>query len=493
MFRQPITQNAFLSMEADNCFSNIKADSFCGDYSLRATLRALLSSRMKEEDHIEAWFETHSMTKSYVASHSMEDVVRHLRNPGDADYFCERGGSICIHSLLCSQEDNYAVLEAIKSAFTNVHNGWVRLEKITDFYIRDFYVLCFVNAEARCVEIIVDSLDLKKLHYLQCSIIAFLPWYFDKSKGISEEEMELVQGLKEKRSPDRYLAALNKIASHYDFREMKIKRLLNDFETRFDRQECDRLRGMIRSRDEHIESYNRSIADALKERNEFSIRLLGLETKINSGNNDSDMMDFFLRSKNLSVESVSTSELQFTVKEYLDFFNEELASSIIGNSSSYVYYPDSRNYSNRIPHADMRMLMTAIFLDQTLRVKVCAAYKLKLGERCSAVSNYNFGYGYEEYIQNPHIQLYRCLGSYESKINKFVAENDYIGAVSQCVASCKSINFGDSTVMNKFMESFYGVYDSLNNRCIELPDGSVVTPKEAIKWLKKQQEGENNE
>ena len=27
----------------------------------------------------------------------------------------------------------------------------------------------------------------------------------------------------------------------------------------------------------------------------------------------------------------------------------------------------------------------------------------------------------------------------------------------------------------------------------ELPDGSVVAPKEAIKWLKKQQEGENNE
>ena len=85
MFRQPITQNAFLSTEADNCFSNINADSFCGDYSLKATLRALLSSRMKEEDHIETWFETHSMTKSYVASHSMEDVVKHLRNPGDAE------------------------------------------------------------------------------------------------------------------------------------------------------------------------------------------------------------------------------------------------------------------------------------------------------------------------------------------------------------------------------------------------------------------------
>ena len=64
----------------------------------------------------------------------------------------------------------------------------------------------------------------------------------------------------------------------------------------------------------------------------------------------------------------------------------------------------------------------------------------------------------------------------------------YIGAVSQCVASCKSLNFGDSVVMGEFMESLYGTRTSLNNKCIELPNGSTVTPKEAIAWLKKQEE-----
>ena len=40
----------------------------------------------------------------------------------------------------------------------------------------------------------------------------------------------------------------------------------------------------------------------------------------------------------------------------------------------------------------------------------------------------------------------------------------------------------------EFMESLYGVRINLNNKCIELPDGSTATPKEAIAWLKKQEE-----
>ena len=42
--------------------------------------------------------------------------------------------------------------------------------------------------------------------------------------------------------------------------------------------------------------------------------------------------------------------------------------------------------------------------------------------------------------------------------------------------------------MAEFMEGLYGERTSLNNKCIELPNGSTVTPKEAIVWLKKQEE-----
>ena len=319
-------------------------------------------------------------------------------------------------------------------------------------------------------------------------IVAFLPWYFDAQKGISEEEMELIQSLKEKKSSERYLNALNKIAEQYDFRSIKIKRMLDGFETRFERRECDRLTADIESKDRQIRQYNDAIADLLQTKNNLNIKLMGLQAKIASGSGESEVMDFFLRSRNLDVSSVSNTALYFVIKDYLEFFDEDMAENVINNKSSVVYHPNYHNPSGRIPFEDMKLLMTAIFIDQTLRIKVCAAYKLVLGEKVVGMESYDFGYGYEEYMPNPHIQLHGCLGGYRPKINEFIVRSDYIGAVSQCVASCKSLNFGDPTVMAEFMEGLYGERTSLNNKCIELPNGSTVTPKEAIVWLKKQEE-----
>ena len=94
-------------------------------------------------------------------------------------------------------------------------------------------------------------------------------------------------------------------------------------------------------------------------------------------------------------------------------------------------------------------------------------------------------------MPNTHINSYSCMGNYQTTINNLLKRRNYIGALEQCIASCKSLNFGDSTVMREFMGTMYGD-NSANNRCIELPDGSVVRPVEAIKWLK-QQQVDNNE
>lgn len=46
--------------------------------------------------------------------------------------------------------------------------------------------------------------------------------------------------------------------------------------------------------------------------------------------------------------------------------------------------------------------------------------------------------------------------------------------------------------MGTFMNTMWNSDDGYNNRCIELPDGRVVKPAEAIKWLE-QQEAENEQ
>ncbi len=88
-------------------------------------------------------------------------------------------------------------------------------------------------------------------------------------------------------------------------------------------------------------------------------------------------------------------------------------------------------------------------------------------------------------MPNTHIDRYACLGNYNTEINRMLQNGNYIGAIEQCVASCKSLNWADITVMRTFMETMWGnsVY---SNRCIELPDGRVVNPADAIHWLEEQ-------
>lgn len=132
--------------------------------------------------------------------------------------------------------------------------------------------------------------------------------------------------------------------------------------------------------------------------------------------------------------------------------------------------------------------MTEIFVreEPVLRIKFCAAYRFDLDGNVHAQGHHNFDdYKFAEYMPNPHIDRYRCMGGYERTINCLLGNRDYIGALEQCIASCKSLNWGDSTVMAAFMGTMWED-NGCARRCIELPDGRVVNPIEAIRWVEQQ-------
>lgn len=189
------------------------------------------------------------------------------------------------------------------------------------------------------------------------------------------------------------------------------------------------------------------------------------------------------QSKDVYIVRISSTEVCFVVKGYLEYFDEDVAKAVIANDNSCVYRPGGIDYSDRISCEDINSLMTAIFIDRTIKVRLCAAFKYVLGQSIISTS-YNFGNEYKCFMPNPHIQLFKDLGSADDAIRKLIYKNNFDGAVSCCIAYGALINLADSVVMQKFMEALYGMNNSLNNNCLELPNGIVVTPKLAIAWLK---------
>ena len=135
----------------------------------------------------------------------------------------------------------------------------------------------------------------------------------------------------------------------------------------------------------------------------------------------------------------------------------------------------------------MQKLMREIFVSENprLRIRFCAAYRFDLNGSVSPQTGDFSDYTFDGYMPNTHIDRFHCMGNYLRTINELLRQRNYIGALEQCIASCKSLNFGDSAVMGEFMKTMWS--NGSVSRCIELPDGRVVKPNEAIRWLEEQE------
>ncbi len=485
MFRNAVIETPLTTSAANKYFEEtIIGDSWRGDVSFLSTLRALLEPRLKNGENIAVTFNTSSYTERDCTNLEEKRAVRALI--GDHPTYENR---LHIHTFENSEQTaNIAWMELMKSTFETVFPAWHRIEKVTQFFKKVFYVLCFVNPEIKSVILFTETMDIRKMHYLQCGMPAYLPWFFQSEDGeihVSEIEMELIDSLRQKSS-NAYVECIAKIAEKYDFNVFRVRQLLAGFESKYERMRCNRIQRDINRVNESINNLNEQIGDYLKQKRDYENTLLGLELKIAKTGEDSEIMEYFLCNKHLSLEDVTDTTMQFTVRDYLTYFDEDMAQTIIDNETSYVYRPNGRGCNNYIPAEDMKLLMTAVFLRQTIKLRVCAAYEFQLEGNVRPRPNFRYGAEYREYMPNIHIDKFSCMGNYSRTINELLKEHNYIGAIEQCIASCKSLNFADSAVMREFCLQLYELSErgKVNIRCFELPDGRVVTPKEAISYLK---------
>lgn len=482
VFKTSITSTPFTSEAANSFFQNITGSYFGNDCSFLSTLRALVAPRIKEDESVYLTFGSTNYDGNTIRNVPAERAVSAICS----SYQMNASGALIVHSFNADQNSNLACMQIVEDKFTSIYPEYHRLDKVKAFYRKSFNVDCYINPDKKSVIVFVDNLDVKKMHYLQVSILAFMPWYLNQDDGLTEDELALMQSLRETNSAnyEKYIA---KLAEGYDFRTARIRQLLGDFETRYERIECDTVRNEIQSIDMEIQRLNDSIGAYLSRRNDKCIRLLGLEQRIAEGGGDSEIMDYFLCNNRLVLSHVSNTDMYFSVKDYLEYFDRDMAERAINNRSSYVYRPDGGNGHNAAASEKMQKLMQEIFVSENprLRIRFCAAYRFDLNGSVSAQTGDFSDYTFDGYMPNTHIDRYHCMGNYSRTINELLRKRNYIGALEQCIASCKSLNFGDSAVMGEFMRTMWS--NNTVSRCIELPDGRVVKPNEAIRWLDEQE------
>lgn len=482
MFPDRTDATPFHNTAADNYFTKIgytvDVNSYPAvvDHSFLSTLRAFVYPRMGDDDRL--------LLQVYEG-YTMNQVRAYF------DDSLLRENTLTILSVRDMSDVEDAEKHGKLTIFDEEHLfAWQKAEKVTAFFRKAFAVSCYINSDIRSTVLFVNRMDLRRFHYLQCGILAYLPWYFDKDAGISEDDRELIESLRDK-SPARYMRILEKMAKPFDFRALSIKEGLSDFETLFERKRLEVLQQNIDDIRRRMELLMLQYSESLKEKQEKDIMLMGLTMKIEE-NHESEIMEYFLRHKNLHFAKLYKEDgyMDFAVTGYSINYDMDLAEKMVENDRS-VFYSGHGGLSR----GDRKLLLREIFLEQNLRLRFCAAYRIYINRsNIDGIGGYDYcgNLGITDCLPNPHIDAYQCLGEYKRQMMEALKNQDYIGAIELSIASCNSLNFADGAVMNRFVDMLLGDYGA-TRKCIELPDGKVVTGYEAVQYLKGDGTDENKE
>ena len=464
MFKTEVYATPFTGEPANEMFQRISGGIIGNDVSLISTLRALVGPRMGEKDTLT--IRSYSRVRDFASL--LSDVM-----------MCrEQFVIFSFRSAYYSSEDEMMdYFHRCEKMLADMKDpvSWTKIEKVTVFFNKQFYASCFVCPDQKTSILLIKDMDIKELHYLQCGIMAYFPWYFSKEAGITELEKKLLESLREKTA-DNYMKTLEKMAELYDFRKYKIEKYLSGFETNIEAIELRKCEEKYNEIMDYLNDLNDRISQNLREKRSLDARIAGLHEAIAKNGGRNDFMEFFLRTKCLVVEGVSGDTITYGVKACLDVPDKDLAASVINNRDSVIY--EGRYFSAD----DMKNLFNAICIDEIVKLRLCAMYQIRLGGNISAISHATYSHEYDGYTPNPHIQQHRCMGAYLSIINQIIAETgDYVQAVAQSIESCRSLNLNEWASMSPFISN---INNNPDTRCIELPDGSVVSFKQAIKYLR---------
>ena len=483
MFNKSIFGVTLASDAANRLFSNVTATGAL-DQSFIATLRALVRNRLPQDEtlHLNCWElqipvnDVTAATTSECMSWFVPDAVLRLGTFGH---------SITIIHMM-QQDSGAKMLEIVKA---NAGQGrryldnYKRRDDLHVFYARKVKALFYTDDTERNTIIFVERMELKHFHALQMMIPKYLPLLFAAPGRLGEQFAERTTSpltetdtalLKScgNKSAVEYETLIEKFAKDLDIRAEIVRIKLAGFETVFERMRANELKDEINSYQDSYEYHLSQMRDLSHKLQECKYTLAGLECAIDQQAEDSELMEYFMCNKNLSIIKVMGTAIEFIAHGYADIYDADAFEQYVGNLNGYMY----SDLHSAVSKPQMQKLYRAIFDECKYKLRICAAYTADMRTGLRGLSGYVFPPESRTYLHNPHIQVHGCIGSYGGRFQEYMQKRDYVGGIDQAVVSARNLNFYDSTVMSTFAKELSRTTIS----CIEKPDGTLLTPQEAI-------------
>jgi hypothetical protein len=272
-----------------------------------------------------------------------------------------------------------------------------------------------------------------------------------------------------------YETLISEFVKDLDIRSEIIRTKLAGFETAFERIRLDEIKGEISKYEDKYDNILYSLRELAAQIQDKKYTLAGLECAVREHSENSEIMEYFMCNKNLSLISVEKTRIEFVAHGYADVYDIDAFGQYAGNRDGYMY----SHLNPLISKEQMEKLWRAIFAENKYKLRLCAAYRADIRTGLTPMQHYSFPPESRTYLANPHIQNFGCIGTYAAKFQEYMNKRDYVGAIDQAIVSARNLNFYDSTVIGQL------AYDLSYTEvtCIETVNGILLAPYEAITEL----------
>lgn len=477
MFSKNLQRPTLVSPAADHYFKDFPYDgSFSRDYSMVATIRAVIAPRVSEGQGVRMTFKDVRPSMRDMEGNVAELFRTQFGDMSDCDRFY-------LINLTSGSEENERFCKILDESFVAVHPKFHECADIRKFTSQCMDARFYINEEDHVTMIVVVRMTLSRYHLLQAIMPRFFPWYF-KDKPMDDDERDLFRAAS-KRTGDDFEAILEKISTkRFDMRTLTIKALITDFEKKSRQTQLEEAKRQLERINEEIRENNERHRTLIRNRDDKIIRYEGVRTLINGASDGSELLDYCISNKNLELVSTQDSEISFILRGYLSIFDPEVYECSARNFDSILYNGYQVGASAFSRREDRKLFLDAIFGDNPkLQIRTCAHFELDIRGSVSATSGYHYPSKYDDCLPNPHLNFFSCLGNQERYIRQALEHGEVSDAITQCGSSVASINVGEPPTMERFLKE---IFSSTTHKFIELPDGSNVTPADALAWLKSQ-------
>ena len=472
MFNKPIIHTSFTSEMADILLPNIKGYSGL-DSTFLTTLRILLHSRLSKDETVILDCCCLDISKDELINKPVRQQLLHIVPINTSRFFIASYGIQIVYAKDSDTgETMLDILESYPEHIKNLLPNYSHRNDLRVFYARKMKSLFFTDNEGKHTIIFVSHLDIKHYHALQMMTPKYLPFLFeDKDAPLSENEILLLKSLGNKSAVE-YERLLSAFEKELDFRETNIRIKLSNFEKQFEYNRISEIKNQIKIYQDDYDRSIRYLREISLKIQEYQYTLAGLECSINN-KAESELMEYFICNKNLILVNVNHTIVEFIVHGYADLYDIEGFLYYVSLYNGYMY----RGLSPLVSKSQMEILYRALFEDNdNYKLRMCAAFKADMQSNLRGVQHYPFSFESQNYLPNPHIYNYGCIGDYAGKFQEYLKNNDYVGAIEQAVLSTRNLNFYDSSVI----PAFATILSSTTIQCIEKLDGTLLTPKQVI-------------